>query len=404
MRDSNSVNILLLPDYYLQWAGGANFFGYITKAILKASKLLNVNVHIACFNNDLNYNNKQYLSLDVKRINATGCFSTYLKESKYISEIIFFKDLRILVAEKNIALVGPTGFIYDGIEIPRLGYIPDFQHKYYPHLFSNNERERRDIMFRAIAEDLNGVYVNSNSVVHDLRSVYPGILGEKKVFILPGLVPNLEKSSLNYSVLEKFSITKNYFISCSQRWMHKQHDLIINAFANLVKRYPAMDMELIFTGETTDYRNPDYASYINRTIEATGLASRIKVLGLIDRSEQLHLIDNATCLIQASLFEGGAGASGMLEAAFLSTPIIASDIFPNLEFNYGQIHYFKKHNVEELTSLMCLIASNKFDLTFNQKNLPNLFFSNQVLSCVEISSGTQILNEFLHVIHCSKRG
>jgi glycosyltransferase involved in cell wall biosynthesis len=63
-------------------------------------------------------------------------------------------------------------------------------------------------------------------------------------------------------------------------------------------------------------------------------------LGLVERADQLQLVAAAHALVSASRFEGGAGASGTLDAALLGTPIVASDIEPHRELGFGRSVFF----------------------------------------------------------------
>jgi len=99
-----------------------------------------------------------------------------------------------------------------------------------------------------------------------------------------------------------------------------------------------------------DYRNPDYIEYLKSKIEEWSIKENIKLLGIIERKEQLNLIKNAYALIQPSLFEGGAGAGGVKEALTLKKPVIMSDIEINKEYSKYGVLYFEKKNAQDLAN------------------------------------------------------
>jgi glycosyltransferase involved in cell wall biosynthesis len=188
-----------------------------------------------------------------------------------------------------------------------------------------------------------------------------------------------------------YGINSKFFISCSQRWQHKRHDLIIRAFTRFLKNNPSAGYQMVFTGNLEDYRNPSYKQYIQNLIDDSGLNNKILSLGMIDRSDQIHLISLSEALVQASYFEGGPGASGMLEAASLSRPIIASDIEPNLEFEYSAIRYFTKDSIDSLVERFEEFVNLRSKMVgFHSTSFDSSSFDSSV---IEAASGYHILRQ-----------
>ena len=53
-----------------------------------------------------------------------------------------------------------------------------------------------------------------------------------------------------------------------------------------------------------DHRNKRYSSEIKRYIEENNLRDRIKLLGILDKKEQVQRMKGAVAIVQTSLFEG----------------------------------------------------------------------------------------------------
>ena len=180
--------------------------------------------------------------------------------------------------------------------------------------------------------------------------------------------------SVDY-VRTELNISKEYFIVCCQQWKHKSHDIIIRAFASFLN-YEKIDCDLVITGEQTDYRHPELRGEIDQIISELNLDKHVKYLGLVERDHQLTLIAGAKALIQASVIEGGPGASGVAEAASLDVPIIASNIDANLEMSFGRHTFFKVGSVESLAEAMSSSYSKlipqRFPITKNEVDAINL--------------------------------
>ena len=53
-----------------------------------------------------------------------------------------------------------------------LRWIPDFQHKYYPDLFTDEELQNRDFAIKEIVEAGESVVLSSNTAAYDLKNFF----------------------------------------------------------------------------------------------------------------------------------------------------------------------------------------------------------------------------------------
>jgi glycosyltransferase involved in cell wall biosynthesis len=351
-----------VADHYLGWMGGAQFLanllGCIDSVAAGQQVRLEVLIGAAALGPAAEGQPGDALQVATAGLRASGPLQCLL-ESTRLPRLIFYRDLRRAVAALSIQVIGPTSVnLGADFPVPWFGYITDFQHQYLGHLFSAQERLQRDVMFRNLIENSHGVFVNSGTVVADIERFYPSAARARPVLRLPLSLPRLEPVASLDLVGPAYGMEKPYFLSCSQRWMHKQHPLILRAFAALLAQHPEWPIELVFTGDTGEYRNPDYARQVEELTAALGLAGRARVLGLIPREHQLALIRSALAVVQASLFEGGPGASGTLEAALFGTRIIASDIGPNRELAFGRMRHFPVDSVDALTQRMAEVVAD----------------------------------------------
>jgi glycosyltransferase involved in cell wall biosynthesis len=351
------MSVAFLADYFCSWMGGANILGFMLNCAQRAADAQNARIHVLL---DARVLPQQALAavddfvpIRADQINAEGPLRALIETARP-ELLIFYKDLRRTLDVLQIDVVGPTGQNLGSAvgARPWFAYIPDFQHQYLHQFFSQEERFGRDRLFRALVENSAGVFVNSASVAVDIQHLYPSAARRARILRIPQLLPRVDYALPGdfESLLARHRLRPRYIVSCSQRWLHKQHDLIIEAFARLADAHPEID--LVFTGDTAETRDPGHGARIEALIDARGLRQRVRYLGLIPRDEQLALIDHAQVLVQASLFEGGPGASGTLEAALLGTPIVASDIGPNRELYFAAARYFDAGSTDALAAAL----------------------------------------------------
>lgn len=209
--------------------------------------------------------------------------------------------------------------------IPAISWIPDFQHRHMPEMFSRHNWWRRDIGFRMQIWAGRTLMVSSETAQHDLERFYPRAKGRGHVVhfaIDLDPEPYLARGAkvrAAYGLPEKFLFLPNQF------WRHKNHSLVVEALnliraAGLLSKTPPV----ILTGQPNDPRNPSHFDDTMRRAKELGVESHFRYLGLVPYDHVLTL--NAACeaLINPSRFEGWS--TPIEEAKAFATPLILSDI------------------------------------------------------------------------------
>ena len=115
---------------------------------------------------------------------------------------------------------------------------------------------------------------------------------------------NFDKSFfLNKNIKDKYQINHDYFIICNSFWKHKNHEVAFEAFKNFLKVNP--NYQLICTGNITDTRFPKYFDSLIGKFKNLIKDDKLRILGVIPRSDQLSLIKSSVAVIQPTLYEGG---------------------------------------------------------------------------------------------------
>ncbi len=230
-----------------------------------------------------------------------------------------------------------------------VGYVPDFQHRHLPHLFSSKELTERDEVFGRLVAGSDAMVMNAKAVAEDMRRFTPEPL--PGMHVLP-FSPNLNPEWLQDrpELLTSHGVEGPYFIICNQFWMHKDHLTAFRAMAEIAKS--RSDVSLICTGGTTDYRDPTYFGKLEAEAARLGLGSRLRFLGHIPKRDQIELLKHAVALVQPTLFEGGPGGGATYEAVALGQRVLLSDLPVNLEVDGGDVRFFPKGDHVALAQLM----------------------------------------------------
>jgi glycosyltransferase involved in cell wall biosynthesis len=180
----------------------------------------------------------------------------------------------------------------------------------------------------------------------ELQRYYPGYRNEVKILRFACSLPTLKESDYT-DIRAKYGLTGHYLISPNQFWEHKNQATVIESLRILASRAPELNFDIVFTGSMSVNRGKGrYAALLMEEIEASGLSGRVKMLGVIDRYDQLVLMKNAYAILQPSLYEGWSTL--VEEAKALNKHILVSDIPVHREQLSGNCTFFNPLDAAEL--------------------------------------------------------
>ncbi|MCE7065378.1 glycosyltransferase family 1 protein [Dyadobacter sp. CY326] len=226
-------------------------------------------------------------------------------------------------------------------------WIPDFQERYLPHMFSKDDIDARVKTHLFIAQSKGTVIFSSKNAMSDFKKFYPVHSCTLKLLRFACSLPDFSHENIE-ALKDKFAISKPYFMSPNQFWKHKNHFVVLEAILKLKNK--GLVFEVVFTGSENDFRNKDYFLTLKEFIVSNSLQPWVKMLGFIDRTEQLALMDNAISIIQPSFFEGWSTV--VEDAKALSQVIVLSNIAVHEEQITENCHFFDPNNSDELASIM----------------------------------------------------
>lgn len=183
-----------------------------------------------------------------------------------------------------------------------IAWIPDFQEKHLPQLFSKQEMKKRDDIIRYTCKRKIPIVFSSYNSQSDFRKFYSEF-ADHPTFVVHFAVKQQDSSDVSITALKnKYGIKKQYLICPNQFWQHKNHLFLFKAFKKAVEK--GLDMQLVCTGKMDDYRRPEYIGEIKRYLHDCNLEDSVLTLGVIDKKELLCLMKHSYAVIQPSLFEG----------------------------------------------------------------------------------------------------
>jgi len=251
------------------------------------------------------------------------------------------------------ALVPAITPLPNGFPVPWVGYLYDFQHRYYPEYFHLDECRRRDTDFTLMLTVARSVIVNARAVADDVADFHP--TARARVFALPFSAAPLPSYLDEWeSPAARYGIVRPYFIVCNQFWKHKDHVTLFAAFARIAQVCPEVD--LVCTGATDDYRDPDYFPGLVRGLNEARIRERVHILGMVPKSDQIALLKGAAALVQPTLFEGGPGGGAVFDAVSLGVPCLVSDIAVNMELDEPEVSFFRARDPDALAQALVAVT------------------------------------------------
>jgi hypothetical protein len=237
--------------------------------------------------------------------------------------------------------------------VPSLPWMPDFQHRALPHLFSAKERAGREANMKIYIK-LGYLLVSSESARKDFEQYYPS-MRHMQVHVLR--FPAFGLASVNNvkplaDLRERYSIPERYIYLPNQFWTHKNHGVVIDALTQTCS-----DVTVVCTGSSNDLRNDKYFSGLMDRVRRAKLESRFRVLGLVEYSDVIALMHHATALLNPSLFEGWS--TTVEEAKAQGKRLILSSLPVHIEQATERASFFSPDDPRSLAKLLDAAASDE---------------------------------------------
>lgn len=372
---------LALPGSgFTGWGGGVDFLRFCANALVVASRDRNISLTILLPDPEKSslahrlksavrpFKNraKRVLGMKPGKEKKAPEFTRKQLEDSFSNidgsiETVFYdssRDLAGYLSKNGIDIVIPSMYpLSAGFDLPWVGYLYDFQHRYFPDFFPPETLSRREVQFRQMLTEARAVVVNSLSVKDDIARFYPD--AECRVFALPFSATPIESWFVPaVGLKEKYALPEKYFIISNQFWIHKDHGTAFRALAEFHAQTGRRDVHIVCTGKTEDFRCPDYFSQLQGEALELGIADSIRYLGHIPKKDQIDILKGSIALLQPTLFEGGPGGGAVYDAVSMGVPALLSDIPVNREIEGERaLYYFAAGEASSLASRMAEVIA-----------------------------------------------
>jgi len=265
----------------------------------------------------------------------------------------FYKELATKMTEDIDILYTPTTILfpihYDK-KVTTVLSMHDIQQYHFPQFFTSLQLKDRYITYTLSAENVDYMQASSQFIKGDLLEKFP-FLKEEQIKVIPeGVNTSMFAASRGKSdyIFERYSLPPNFLFYPAQLWPHKDHITVLKALLKLKKEH-GLVIPLVLTGARYSAAN----SVFNFIID-NDLNDQVFPLNKVPYADVVALYRHAQFLVTASLHE--SNCLTILEAAASETPIIASDIPPNIELQeHLQLNIFPKQNAGYLATLLLKI-------------------------------------------------
>lgn len=297
--------------------------------------------------------------IDPAHADIFDCF----RDSKAVDIRIFGSEskLKLALYEMNLIWLHGVKYCY-ALELNKIGrlfqkkgifWIPDFQHKNLPEFFSLEELEKKDANFNRMTDMQNPMVLSSFDAKNDIDHFYPQHKCKVEVVHFVSYIePEIREITpeLEQNVREKFGLNRKYIYTPNQFWQHKNHIVMVKAIKLLKEQGKLNEYDFVFTGNLEDYRNPEYIGQLKAIMESEEVKDHIKLLGFVERTEQLCIMKNAAFIVQPSLCEGWGTV--LEDAKVLDKAVLLSDIPVHREQKNDRCMLFSPKEPEKLAELI----------------------------------------------------
>jgi glycosyltransferase involved in cell wall biosynthesis len=249
-----------------------------------------------------------------------------------------------------------TAPTYAEATTPTVSVIYDLQYRAYPQFFSSNDvvhRERtfaeacsRSTMLAAISEFSRREAIAEGGLDPEkIKTIYLQISSHR-----------LRSSAADTTILERLGLReREYLIYPANFWKHKNHEMLLTAFAMAHRDGLPDHIKLVCTGAPNSRQEE-----VRRAAIDFGLGNHVILPGFLDDAELLALIINSTGIVFPSLYEGFG--LPVIEAMAVGVPVACSNAGSLPEVAQGAAILFDPRQPEQIASAI-LTLTNDRDIT-----------------------------------------
>ena len=237
--------------------------------------------------------------------------------------------------------------------IPTVCIIYDLQYKTYPEFFAPEDVVHRDRTFTEAVR----VSTALAAISHYSREVAikQGKLDPAKVRTIHLHISqhSLRNAPRDESILSRLQLAAGkYLIYPANFWKHKNHEMLLTAFAMARRNGLADDIRLVCTGSPGARQQ-----WLRQAADGLGLQDHVLFPGYLANAELLALVTNSAGVIFPSLYEGFG--LPVVEAMATGVPVACSNVTSLPEVAGNAAILFNPRIPEQIAEAMICLAHDK---------------------------------------------
>lgn len=243
--------------------------------------------------------------------------------------------------------------IYAEKNIPLVAIAYDLQHLDYPFFFDAQERQHRTNFLKNLLQKSAKVVCISEFTRQSFIKHFKAT--ESQLTAVPICIQDRWNKLSEIAVTEhlaKLGLTgRNYAFYPANYWPHKNHRMLLTAYAMYRHQFPNQSLDLVFTGTLKTEENQ-----LREAVMSMGLSEQVHFLGFLEEEALGAVWQGCKCLVFPSLYEGFG--IPVLEAMAFGKPVIASNVGSLPEVGGDAVLYFDPRKPDELVSCLAKISSD----------------------------------------------
>jgi glycosyltransferase involved in cell wall biosynthesis len=220
-----------------------------------------------------------------------------------------------------------------------LVWVPDFQDRHLPHLFSYWSWRGKSLGLRMQLATGRTVLVSSEDARTDCERFYPRARGRTAVARF-AVRPALQPGENDPRVPANHRLPARYFYLPNQYWVHKNHIRVVEALRLLRDR--GADIIVASSGNPQDPRHADHYARLREKVAADGLTEHFLFLGNIPSRDVAILMRSSVAMLNPSLFEGWS--TTVEEAKSLGVRMVLSNLAVHREQTGEAAEFFNPND------------------------------------------------------------
>jgi glycosyltransferase involved in cell wall biosynthesis len=275
--------------------------------------------------------------------------------SKLHNKLIKFKTHKPFLKSNQIDLLFCpfSAPIYAEKDIPLVAIAYDLQHLDYPFFFEAKERQHRTNFLKNLLKQSQQIVCISEFTRQSFIKHFQAT--ETQLTAVPICIHDRWTKLSEEKVtehLDKLGLKgHNYAFYPANYWPHKNHRMLLTAYAMYRFQFPNQSLDLVFTGTLKTEENQ-----LREAVASMGLSEKVHFLGFLEEEALGAVWQGCKCLVFPSLYEGFG--IPVLEAMAFGKPVIASNVGSLPEVGGDAVLYFDPRKPDELVSCLAKISSD----------------------------------------------